>query len=394
MKQLYCVLTVLVFVAMAQAQKSADYVAVPAGHEFQAAGFTGGGPSNQFPRIKGTYNGLIMPTNEFIAEYSGFFTITVDSDRDFRGWMNVGDRRYPLRGGFNHQGTAGFLIYRRDWDDCHCFYELRLIWIVDLQLIPGTDEIEGNAESVRRGWSSSLFGFRGYGKPDGPAPEEGRYTLRLPGNADAAVAPSGEGYGVVRVSSRGRVTAYGALADDTAYSRSATISTNGWWPFYFPFSDGRGALIGWLNFNALAGSDVAGDLTWVKPRNDDRKYYPDGYIGTVAASGSRYSPPSSSQLALSWTDGLLRVSGGNLSGPVNNNVTLLQGGKLTDNGGGIANLTFSLNRSTGVFRGRFTHPDSGRRTSYAGILDQLQDVGAGYFLGSDQGGLARLESVP
>ena len=28
--------------------------------------FTGGGPSNQFPRAKGVYNGLIMPDDSFI----------------------------------------------------------------------------------------------------------------------------------------------------------------------------------------------------------------------------------------------------------------------------------------------------------------------------------------
>lgn len=393
MKPLYCFLLVLAFVARARAEEPAAYVAAPAGFRFQAASFTSG-PSNQFPRMKGTYNGLIAPTNEFVAEYSGFFTLTIDSDRYFDGWMNVGDKRYPLGGRFDHQGSAGVTIYQRVWDDCHCYYELRLIWIVDLQLVESTDEIQGTAANVRRGWSSSLFGFRAYGKEDGPAPEEGRYTLRLPGSADASVAPAGEGYGVVKVSSRGHVEAYGALAEGTAYSRSASISANGWWPFYFPFNDGRGALIGWLNFNATASSDVAGDLTWVKPRNDDRRYYPNGYVGTVAASGSRYVAPSSSTLALTWTNGVFRLVGGDLSMPVTNSITLLPGGKLVNNGGGLPKLSFSLSRSTGKFTGKFTHPESGRKISYAGVLDQLQDIGAGYFLDATQCGLVRLEAAP
>lgn len=362
--------------------------------EIQAAGFTGGGPSNLFPRIKGIYNGLIMPTNDFLAEYSGFFEITVDTDRDFRGWMNVGDRRYPLRGRFNQQGAAGITIYRRDWDDCHCTYDLRLIWIIDLQLIPGTDELEGFADNVWRGWSTSLFGFRGHGTLDGISIDEGRYTMRLPGNADSSVAPGGEGYGVVKVTSRSKVQMYGALADGTAYSRSASVSTNGWWPFYLPLSQGTGALIGWLRFATLPDSDVFGDLYWVKARLDGRKYYPDGFTGNVAATGSRYTPPFSTSLALKWTDGFFRLEGGNLAVPAANSITLLPGGKLADGGGDLTNLKYSLSRSTGIFRGKFIHPNTGRLASFAGVLDQWQAVGGGYFLGLDQTGLVRLEAAP
>jgi hypothetical protein len=363
-----------------------------AGADFSAAGFTNG-PSDPFPRMKGRYNGLAMPEGAFIAQYSGFFTFNIDSDRYFDGWMDIGDRTVSLWGRFDTQGSAGVTIYDQVWDGC-CYYFLELVWIVELQLTPGTDEVRGTAANVRHGWTSDLFGYRAYGNPDYPAPEKGRYTIRFPSNADPAVAPAGEGYGLVKVDSHGRVTAYGALADGTAYSRSAAISTNGWWPFYFPFSKGKGALIGWLQFSNLPGSDVAGDLTWVKPQDNDRKYYPDGFSGTVSASGSRYIEPGSHDLALSWTNGTFRISGGNLSAPTLNLVTLSGGGKLTDHGGGIAKLKFSLSRSTGKISGKFTHPESGKTTSYAGVLDQLQDFGAGYFLGTDQGGLVRLEPVP
>jgi hypothetical protein len=394
-KKLYYLLFALFFpVGALMLAGGSDYVAKPAGIEIQAANFTGGGPSNLFPRMKGTYNGLALPTNEFVAEYSGFFTLNIDSDRYFDGWMNVGDNRYPLGGRFDNQGHAGVTIYKQVWDDCYCYSYLLLVWVVNLRLIQDTDEIEGNADNVSHGWRTQLFGYRAFGKEDESAPQMGRYTLRLPSNADPAVAPPGEGHGLVKVDSRGRVEAYGALADGTAYSRSSAISTNGWWPFYFPMSNGRGALIGWLNFSSTAGSDVAGDLTWVRPVNEDRKYYPNGYIGTVAASGSRYVPPSSSTLALTWTNGIFRLTGGDLSMPVTNSVTLLPGGKMINNGGGLSKLSFSLSRSTGKINGTFTHPDSGKKTSYYGVLDQLQDIGAGYFLGSSQGGLIRLEAAP
>jgi hypothetical protein len=393
-KSFWAVVALAVSAGTLTPARGAEYLVQPAEAGFQAAGFTSGGSSNQFPRMKGTYNGLAQPITGFVAEYSGFFTLTIDSDRYFDGWMNVGDRRYPLGGRFDQQGNAGVTIYKEVWDDCHCWSYLVLVWVVDLRLVSDTDEIQGNADNVSHGWQTRLFGYRAFGKPDEPAPQNGRYTLRLPTGADAAVAPSGEGYGIVKVNSHGRVEAYGALPDGTAYSRSTAISTNGWWPFYFPFNDGRGALIGWLRFQAAAGSDVSGDLTLAKPRKDDRKSYPDGYIGTVAASGSRYLAPSSSTLALSWTNGIFRVSGGNLSMPATNRIGLLPGGKLVNNGGALPKLSFSLSRSTGKFTGKFTHPESGKKISYAGVLDQLQDIGAGYFLDSTQAGLVRLEPAP
>jgi hypothetical protein len=357
-------------------------------------GFNGGGPSNQFPRMPGVYNGLIMPYGSFVAEQSGYFRIVISEFRTFSGRMNIGDDTTPLRGRFNSQGQAGLYIYRRIWDDCFCFYFLRLVWILNLELVPGTDQIQGTIEHVRQGWTSDITGFRGYGWRDGSAPEQGRYTLRFPGSLDPSVAPGGEGYGAVRVDSHGQLSVSGQLADGTFYTRSAVISTNGWWPFYFALSEGRGALIGWLTFSAQPSSDVAGDLLWVRPRRDDRKYYPDGYTGNVAASGARYAAPSSVQTGLGWTNGIAFLSGGNLAGPATNSVTLRPGGGLTDNGGDLSGLTFTLQRGTGVFKGKFIHPASGRRTLYAGALDQLQGIGAGFFLGTNQGGLFRLESNP
>lgn len=380
--------------ALAQAAAKEEYeVRARELPSIQAAGFTGGGPSNQFPRLKGLYNGLIMPT-EFVAEQSGFFEITVDADRDFRGRMLVGDRTYPLRGRFTTQGLAGIDISRRDWDDCRCSYELRHIWSIDLQLIAGTDEIEGIADNVRHGFTTSLFGYRGHGTPDGISIDEGRYTMRLPGSADSAVAPGGEGYGVVKVTSRSRVQMYGRLADGTAYSRGAAVSTNGWWPYYLPLSQGRGALIGWLRFALHDDGDVAGDLFWVKPRLESRKYYPDGFSGNVPAIGSRYTIPSSSSLALNWTSGIFFTDGGNLVAPAVNQITLLPGGKLSDSGGDITNLKYRFSRGTGVFSGKFMHPDSGRMVSFKGVLDQFQAVGGGHFLGVDQTGLVRLQASP
>src|SRR5690349_2842531 len=79
--------------------------------------FNGGGPSNQFPRIRGTYNGLIMPTNDVIPEYSGIFWLWVDSDHDYSGRLEIGAETVGFHGRFNSQGQSAVLVYRRIWDE-------------------------------------------------------------------------------------------------------------------------------------------------------------------------------------------------------------------------------------------------------------------------------------
>ena len=93
-------------------------------------------------------------------------------------------------------------------------------------------------------------------------------------------------------------------------------------------------------------------------------------------------------------NGIFRLAGGILSAPLTNHVTLLPGATLSVQGGGISGLTFSLRRGTGLFRGGFVHPATGRRTFYSGVLDQLQNLGTGFYLGTNQGGLVRLEGTP
>ncbi|HXJ59565.1 MAG TPA: hypothetical protein VNU68_23215 [Verrucomicrobiae bacterium] len=356
--------------------------------------FTPGGPPDQFPYQHGLYNGLIVSPGTFVPEQSGFFKFNVDNNGYFSGNMITGDYSTPLYGYFDYQGEVWLYIYEKEWDDCYCYYYLRHVWTVHMQVTAGSNEIEGSVYHVRLGWLSDLFGYAGRRSENGTAPENGRYTLRLPGSADPVTAPAGDGYGSVTVSTVGQVKISGKLADNASFSQSVTISTNGWWPFYVSFHDGRGSLIGWLNFSLQPDSDVAGDLFWAKPSRSDAQYYPDGFTGTIHATGARYSKPGSTETPLGWTNGLAYISGGNLLGPATNSVTMRPGNKFTDNGGGLGNLTFSLNTGTGVFKGKFTHPDTGKRMSYSGALHQLTAVGTGFFMDRDQGGFFGLQAVP
>jgi hypothetical protein len=377
-------------------------VGVPAAQEHlisrsvTKANFVPGTSSDLFPAPNSQFNGLISSTNGVIPQQSGYFKIIVYPSGYYSGNMAVGDRQVRLNGAFSPDGTSSTYIYRVYYDDCCYGSYAYLLWIVYFVIIPGTDEIQGTIDWLGSGpWRSELLGYRsGPWNNSNPSPFAGKYTVRLPGSADPSVAPPGDGYASLSINAQGVVNMTGALADGKHFSRSGLISTNGYFPFHVATDNGLGIMIGWLTFDPAPARDIFGDLVWIEPSNFNATYYPAGFEGTVPAFGGPYVPPSSTSPALDWTSGFFEASDGNLSAPLANNVTLSPTGKLTNDGGPLANLTFSLNRNTGVFNGRFREPQSGRTRNYSGALFQNENNGGGYFLGVNQGGRIRLEPAP
>lgn len=359
------------------------------------AGFVPGVPSDLFPSPSSQFNGLISPEDGVIPEQSGYFKITVYPNGYYTGGMTLGARQVRLNGYFSPDGTSTTSIYQVYYDDC-CYSYVYLLWIVDFVIVPGTDEIQGSIEWLGNGpWISGLLGYRsGPWNSKNPSPFVGKYTVRLPGSTDASVAPPGDGYASMNVSALGAVNMSGSLADGTRFTRSGLLSTNGYFPFYVITDSGLGTMIGWLTFEKGGARDAFGDLVWIKPARFNATYYPAGFEGTVPAIGGPYVPPSTSSPALDWTSGIFVAADGNFSAPLVNSITLSSTGKLTNNGGDMVNLSFSLNRNTGVFSGRFRDPQSGRTPSYSGALFQNEGIGGGHFLGSNQGGLVQLQATP
>ena len=69
-------------------------------------------------------------------------------------------------------------------------------------------------------------------------------------------------------------------------------------------------------------------------------------------------------------------------------------GKFSNRGGSISNLTFSLSTQIGSFKGSFRHPVTARTTKYSGVFLRNKNLGGGLFLGTNQGGILRLQDDP
>ena len=194
------------------------------------------------------------------------------------------------------------------------------------------------------------------------------------------------------VDALGSARVKGLLADGQAWSPVALLSANGHWPLYVSLDRKLGALIGWLQLSNAVSNAISGTLTWIKP--PVAPHFTNGITAELDIDGSRYLSPSAVNHILVWTNGLLQLAGGNLPAALTNDVIITPLGKFTDRGGSITNLKFSFTPKTGLFNGSFRHPSSSRTTKFHGALLQDRNSGGGFFLGTNQGGVLRLDAAP
>jgi len=212
----------------------------------------------------------------------------------------------------------------------------------------------------------------------------GRYTLVFPSasNGDPAV-PQGDGYAAATVNSKGSVSLAGALPDGTKLTQSVALSPNGDWPFYVSRKGQQ--ILGFLNVAEIKeGGGDGGQLTWSKPANSDR-FFPNAFSLQIDVLASEFERPASSVPILNFSDGVITLTGGNLSSDLSSPVTIGSNNKVTSGGG----LKATLNKTSGLFSG--SAMVNGRRIKFNGALLQDQDMGSGFFLGIDSSGRVTLE---
>jgi hypothetical protein len=183
----------------------------------------------------------------------------------------------------------------------------------------------------------------------------------------------------------------GFSADGNALSQSVQLSATGDWAMYVPLYRGTGSAWGWMQFDTNSpAATVSGSINWIRPARAGALYYPAGFTNDLAATGSRYTPPTNPDArVIDLTNGIVRFQGGNLSAPFTNFVTLTSSNRILN--GSANSLSMSVGASNGVFIGSVKVPGTTRTNTFKGVV--LQDLGAGYgyFLGTNQSGEVTLE---
>jgi hypothetical protein len=145
------------------------------------------------------------------------------------------------------------------------------------------------------------------------------------------------------------------------------------------------------------------NLNWFKPATLTRKAYPSGwesgiktdllgsrYVRSLAGSGISFFPGLGSadiflgNALLTLSDGALTAS------PLTEPVNISPSGKVSLVSNNLAKMTVTTSPSTGIWSGRFTHPNSGRVTTFHGAILQKQQLGLGFFLTLEESGAVSL----
>jgi hypothetical protein len=238
-------------------------------------------------------------------------------------------------------------------------------------------------------WSAEIMAERTPYSSANHAPQSGKYTLVIPGGANAAVSPGGDGYGAVIVSPSGSITVSGALGDGTTLSQSSTLTEQGSWPFYGSLYSGGGEIIGWLAFSNAPLTELGGSLTWMKPSQPASKLYRGGFTIPTQAVGSAYGFTNGHAI-LNFGSGEVLLSGGNLAGDITNAAVVTANGKIT----GTNHLSVTVKTASGLFSGSIVNPATKKAITLTGAVLEKQNLATGYFLGTNQSGEVFLGPVP
>ncbi len=341
--------------------------------------FTATFVTNRFPLLKGAYNGLFYDTNDVQQNNSGFLTMMIGDAGAYSGKLRLNGKNLSVSGAIGAYGFGGNTISRPGTNP--------LVLSLSLDLANGTEQLTGTVSeetSSNSVWTANLVADRAvFNAKTLQAPQAGKYTLIIPVDTNSAAGPGGDGFGTVTVNTAGAVSFSGTLSDGTKVTQRTALSKSGQWPFYAPLYKGKGSLISWVTFTNETDTDLDGLFNWFK-QTQTAKFYPGGFTNEAMIAGSRFIPPTATNLVINITNGIVGFTNGNLMADFTNHVLLDAKGKVLNQGAN--KLSLSISKSSGTFSGSVTPPGGGKAVSFKGALLQKQNVGSGFFLGTNASG--------
>jgi hypothetical protein len=143
---------------------------------------------------------------------------------------------------------------------------------------------------------------------------------------------------------------------------------------------GKGSVMSWLTFTNLSTSDVSGNLVWTKLAGASPTSYPLGFTNGTKVVGSVYVMPLDLGKALNLSGAVVSFSGGNVTTPFNNVVSVNAGSQVVNLSPNAMNL--QITKNTGLFAGTVQDPASGQTYAFGGVVLQKQNAGYGTMTGS------------
>jgi hypothetical protein len=326
----------------------------------------------------GTYTGLFYESAKVAQPSSGSITLSLTPAGAFSGRLQLGARRVSLSGAFGADGRATVTINTASQ--------------IPLDLELQSDNANRLTGTLTDGtWLAALSANRAaFDGVTKVAPQAGRYTLVIPAKTESNQV-MGDGFGIMTVDKAGRINLSGSLADGAKFSYGTVISSDGKWPLYVPLYRGQGVILSWVNFDTKTTAGLDGSLNWIKAADPKAKYYAAGFTNQVVLTGSAFQAPARGEPLMDFVGGEMVLAGGNLPAPLRNFILIDDKGRMRNLSPNRLRVTFTP--TSGAFRGTVTDPASLRAIAFGGVILQNQNRGAGFFLGADQSGSARLQPV-
>jgi hypothetical protein len=332
----------------------------------------------------GSFQGILQSDSNNDESF-GFITLKLNSSGSFSmkfnlGVNKIGHHSYSRSGQFDSSGHYHYEGPEPTGADATRYAIAR---IIDLQL-DNTDSPQTITGEVTDLTHSSTVEIERVGvfNSANPAPQSGNYTFLIFNNGDAGL-PRGTGFGTAKISSAGKIKASGRSADGRTFHQSAAVTVSGRWPVFAKLGGNTGGILsGWLIFQETAQDDFSGNLVWLGPEEPgpNHAFVPE-FSGTVFADGSRYNLQKGAmvlQTSSSENNVHLNLSDGGIETPIDRDLTLTSKNKFIfpDKMAGDA---LSVKSKSGLFTGKFMHPD-GKVVTFRGAILQKQNAGAGQFV--------------
>ncbi|HZM05141.1 MAG TPA: hypothetical protein VFC44_19250, partial [Candidatus Saccharimonadales bacterium] len=332
-------------------------------------------PDNPFPYLTGPFAGLFYDTSGAANASSGYFNLTLATNGTFTGYILCAGDSNIFNGQFDISNSTASVTASN--------YSLDLT--VDTSM-SWTETVSGSVSNTTASWNATLQSYLLGNSPSFPTPLAGSYRLAMPGLSDSSAGPGGDSIFNLSISNAGAVSLTGYMADDTYCSQASQISLAGYYPLYAPlYSNGRnGSVMGWLNFTATSSNSVsdASALTWFNEAGASA-LYPAGFTNQAVPATWLYDSTLSD--LLSFSSGSVILSGGDLSTPVTNAVTVSQNLIIVDPSA-TNGLTLTINRTSGEILGSFIGAGHHTNLIDSVILQDSTNVAKGYYIGTSQDG--------
>jgi hypothetical protein len=332
---------------------------------------------NPFVPVRGTFNGLFFNTNSPSHTTAGGVVMTLDDKGRMRGTVRMGPRTRKFSSLFSLQQTATVSLPATTKDPA-----LTISLVLDIPSAAITGSILFGTNTAPE-TASALAAYRNpFSSKSNPATNNGAYNVALVAALPSDAAPAGDGFTSFTVSTAGKVSGKGTLADGSALKVTTGQGGDAQFPVYVPLYKGSGALFGWITATSPALESAAGTLWWIKPAGIGGSFYPAGFTNVLLVTGSQFIKVPAHTPVIVLTNGMVFLEGGDLAAPFTNSIAIGADNRIV----GDNQLTLTISPTKGTVTGSFVDPSTNKKRAVKGVALQVQNEVRGFFLGESQSG--------